>query len=241
MASFPEFTSISVQEKQNIINIFNENGLYEITIDDFDIDKYDREFIQKLYKFFTYGYIIIDHVQTKFNNMRSSIENYNKTNNITFKSVNEENQSIEKQIIEHYIGTIKKNNDDFLKELFSKNLILVNEMNFLKSEKFIKYIYEPNFHITKFSLLLKNFEELNFKEKDDPDWKTYDNIIKCVIYRLYLAMKPTTERENDDSMEITDENQYNAETELTKLVRDVRDHIEGKPKGGRSKKTIKKN
>jgi hypothetical protein len=53
--SFTTSNLPSEQAKTNIIEIFKNNQLYEIN--DFDITVYGLDFNQKLYKFFTYGYI----------------------------------------------------------------------------------------------------------------------------------------------------------------------------------------
>jgi len=227
----------SQRAKTNIIEIFDKNGLHGIEPHHFvDTDVYNQDFNQKLYKFFTYGYIINKDVRKQSNEQRDMMEVYNK--NLGLEQIYETETNNNIISIKTLIINI---NNDFLDKLLKQNLIFQNEMDFLKSEKFTKFVYNSNIHLDNLSLRLENLNKLNIKEAyDDDDWIMYDNIIKCIIYRLYLKLYPSDSKTGDEnSMDIANPEKENIERELQALEEKVRTYIKLRKLGGRTKKTIK--
>lgn len=214
------------QAKTNIIEIFDKNGLDEIK--DFDITVYGLDFNQKLYKFFTYGYIVKDDI-------RKTLNDY------YLRNINEDQS---RKMINNIIKT---NNENFLKELLLKGLIFENEIDFLTREKFTTFVYNPNVHVANFRLRLENLK--NMEQVHDDDWIMYDNIIKCIIYRLYLKLYPSDSKTGDqykyndeNSMDIANpekEKKEDIQRKLQLLEEKVRTYKKVRSLGGRTKKTIK--
>jgi hypothetical protein len=235
----------SNQAKRNIIEIFNNNELYGIEPRHFiDTDVYNQDFNQKLYKFFTYGYIINKDVRKQSNEQRDMMEVYNKNLGLEQFYETETNDNIT-----HIKTLIININDTFLNELLTQKLISKYEIDFLTREKFTTFVYNPNVHVANFRLRLENLKKLEVKEVHDDDWIMYDNIIKCIIYRLYLKLYPSDSKTGDqyknndeNSMDIANpekEKKEDIQRKLQKLEEIVLTYTKLHKLGGRTKKTIK--
>jgi hypothetical protein len=207
----------SNQAKRNIIEIFNNNELYEIKPDDFvDTDVYNQDFNQKLYKFFTYGYIKYDYVEAKLR----FYDNKGYTENDSQQEV---------------IKLIKNTNDTFLNELLTQKLITQDEKIFLTHQEFTKSVYDLDNHLQNVILRISNPKYANQLQ-----WIMYDNIIKCIIYRLYLKLYPSDSKTGDEnSLDNANEKKEDIQRKLQALEEKVRTYKKLHSSGGRTKKTIK--
>jgi hypothetical protein len=203
----------SRRAKTNIIEIFNNNDLYEIESDDLQ-KNYDQDFFQKLYKFFTYGYIKYDgdFVDKK---LRFYVDRG--------YTQNDSQQEV--------IKLIKNTNDTFLNELLRQKLITQDEKIFLTHQEFTKSVYDLDNHLKNVILRISNPEYAN-----QLHWIIYDKLITCIIYRLYLKFHPSA---HENSMDIESKEKENIEHELSLLEANITPYINQPKSGGRTKKTIK--
>jgi hypothetical protein len=222
-------------EKQRIIEMFEEKGLKEITLDNFHYK--DSVFLKKLVNFFENGYIKRPDTFQRQNDMKNL---YNEIQNYS-------NEQQKNDTVESSINYLKRINRKFLKELNENGLVTNEEKNFLEKvmfhDKFANFVPNPDFHIADDMSLRKLIEE-------EP-WKTYNEIIDSVMMRLYLHLKIIdNEKENgnydsdkdENSMEVThDGRYYDDQNIINNRTAQLKQHMESlKEKfGGTNKKTIK--
>ena len=117
--------------------------------------------------------------------------------------------------------------------MLTQKLITQDEKIFLTHQEFTKSVYDLDNHLQNVILRISNPKYAN-----QLHWIMYDNIIKCIIYRLYLKFHPSAD---ENSMDIESKEKENIERELPLLEANITSYINSNQTklGGRTKKTIK--